>query len=164
MKYSGSDYGNMIAGMTVVNNNLYLLAGGICSLIVSILHVAMIFGGPDWYRFFGAGEEFAAMAERGSLYPSFVTAGLAAVFGLWALYGFSGSGLIRRLPLLKPVIVCIGCCYLARGIMGIPVLFLVDSVYINELSNRIFFMLVTSSICLGVGFLYVRGYVIQRKR
>lgn len=36
--------------------NKYLMIGGILSMLAALLHVAVIFGGPDWYRFFRAGE------------------------------------------------------------------------------------------------------------
>ncbi len=36
------------------------------SFIAAALHVAIIFGGGDWYRFFGAGEAMASLAESGS--------------------------------------------------------------------------------------------------
>jgi putative oxidoreductase len=50
-----------------------LLIAGICSLAVAILHIAIIIGGPEWYRFFGAGEEMALMSESGSFYPTMLT-------------------------------------------------------------------------------------------
>lgn len=34
----------------------WLIAGGLLSAAAALLHIAVIVGGPDWYRFFGAGE------------------------------------------------------------------------------------------------------------
>ena len=42
--------------------NRYLVAGGIMSGLFALLHVAIIIGGPEWYLFFGAGQEMADMA------------------------------------------------------------------------------------------------------
>jgi hypothetical protein len=42
-----------------------LIASGWMSVAASLLHIGCIIGGPDWYRFFGAGEQMAKMAERG---------------------------------------------------------------------------------------------------
>jgi len=42
----------------------YLKFAGTLSFIASALHIAIIIGGPSWYRFFGAGESMASMAER----------------------------------------------------------------------------------------------------
>ncbi len=34
----------------------FLKVAGILSFVTSVLHIAIIIGGPEWYRFFGAGE------------------------------------------------------------------------------------------------------------
>lgn len=36
-------------------SNPILIVGGVLSAIASLLHLAVIAGGPAWYRFFGAG-------------------------------------------------------------------------------------------------------------
>ena len=33
-----------------------LVVGAGLSIVAALLHVACIFGGPSWYRFFGAGD------------------------------------------------------------------------------------------------------------
>jgi len=43
----------------------WLVVGGWLSVAASLLHIGCIIGGPDWYRFFGAGEEMAQAAARG---------------------------------------------------------------------------------------------------
>tara|TARA_R110000787_G_scaffold286435_1_gene404967 strand:- start:17752 stop:18192 length:441 start_codon:yes stop_codon:yes gene_type:complete len=100
----------------------WLVAAGVLSATASLLHVATIIGGPDWYRFFGAGEEMARAAERGSSMPGLVTAGIAAILAVWALYAFSAAGFIRRLPLLRTALVLITGVYLLRGLALIPLL------------------------------------------
>jgi ABC-type glycerol-3-phosphate transport system permease component len=89
-----------------------------------LLHLAVIAGGPEWYRFFGAGEEMAAAAERGSAVPAVVTLGIAALLSVWAAYAFSGAGLLRRLPLMRTALVLISTVYLARGLILVPMLLL----------------------------------------
>jgi len=96
-----------------------ILAGGL-SLLAAVLHLAVIVGGPDWYRFFGAGEGMARMAERGMIWPTLITLGIAAVLAIWAAYAFSGAGMIGRLPLLRTGLVVITLIYLARGLLIIP--------------------------------------------
>jgi len=44
-----------------------LKIAGCLSLLASLAHLAIIVGGPSWYRFFGAGEQLATMAEQGLL-------------------------------------------------------------------------------------------------
>ena len=81
--------------------NWWLIAGGGLSAIASALHVAIVIGGPSWYRFFGAGERMARDAERGDITPSVITLGIALTLAVWAAYAFSGANLIPRLPLLR---------------------------------------------------------------
>jgi len=134
-----------------------LVVGGLLTAAAALLHVAIILGGPDWYRFFGAGERMARLAARGSIYPAIVTACIAAVLGVWALYAFSGAGLIRRLPLLRLALTLIAAVYLARGILGVPVVLLMDDVYTNQLKGRMTFMVVSSLICVVLGLCYGVG-------
>ncbi|MEO7410659.1 MAG: hypothetical protein ABIU10_04990, partial [Sphingomicrobium sp.] len=99
----------------MINRNFWLVLGGGMSFAASIVHVACIFGGPDWYRFFGAGEPIARAAERGSWVPAIVTLGIASILAIWAAYAFAGAGLIPRLPLMRSALVAISAIYLARG-------------------------------------------------
>jgi hypothetical protein len=95
--------------------NYFLIAGGVLSGLAAILHLAVIAGGPDWYRFFGAGERMAHMAAQGSPRPVIVTLAIVAVLAIWAAYAFSGAGLLPRLPLLRTALVLISAIYLLRG-------------------------------------------------
>jgi uncharacterized membrane protein YiaA len=107
--------------------NPWLVAGGWLSAGAALLHLGVIVGGPDWYRFFGAGEPMAQMAERGSIVPALVTAAIAVLLAVWAAYAFAGAGLIRRLPLMRTALVAISAIYLLRGLLIIPVLMKPDS-------------------------------------
>lgn len=135
----------------------FLLIGGFLTGIASLLHLAIIWGGPSWYQFFGAGERMARLAARGSTYPAMVTAGIAATLGLWAVYAFSGAGFIRRLPFLRLVLRLIAAVYLARGILAIPVVLIVEGPYMQQLRGRMVFMVVSSAICIGLGLCYAIG-------
>ena len=103
-------------------SNPILITGGVLSAAASVLHLAVIIGGPSWYRFFGAGEGMARMAERGDWRAAAITVGIAGVLALWAAYAFSGAGLIARLPLLRTGLVVISAIYLVRGLLLIPAL------------------------------------------
>ena len=102
--------------------NPALIIGGLLSVAASLLHIAVIVGGPDWYRFFGAGEQMARMAEQGSITPTLITLGIAGVLAVWSAYAFSGAGLLPRLPLLRTGLVVISAIYLLRGLALIPIL------------------------------------------
>jgi hypothetical protein len=93
---------------------LLLVAAG-CSAAVALLHVAILLMGASWYRWFGA-PSLAEQIERGSvLGPAVLTLAVAAVFVVWAGYGLSGAGVVRRLPLLRIVLYTIALIYLLRG-------------------------------------------------
>lgn len=102
-----------------------LAIGGILSVIASLLHLGVIIGGPDWYRFFGAGEDMAKMAEKGLFYPALITMGIASVLAIWAWFAFAGAGLVTRPPLLRTGLIAISAVYLARGLVLPPMAFFV---------------------------------------
>lgn len=100
----------------------WLIVAAALSGAAAILHLAVIAGGPDWYRFFGAGEGMARMAEQGSATPALITVGIAALLAIWSAYALAGAGLIPRLPLMRTALVAIGAVYLLRGLILIPAL------------------------------------------
>jgi hypothetical protein len=102
--------------------NRWLLAAGLLSTLAALLHLGVIAGGPEWYRFFGAGERMARMAEQGSPIPTLITSGIALMLFVWAAYAFAGAGLIRRLPLMRTGLVTITAIYLLRGMILFPAL------------------------------------------
>ena len=141
-----------------------LLIGGGLTALASLLHVAIILSGPSWYRFFGAGERMARLASRGAVYPTVLTAAIAVVLGIWSLYAYSGAGLIRRLPLLRPTLAAIAAVYFIRGIIGVPAVLLIDTPYALELRARPVFMLSTSLICCALGSCYAAGALAPRSK
>ncbi len=100
----------------------WLIVGGVLSAIAALAHLAVIAGGPDWYRFFGAGEGMAQAAERGELRPALITVGIASMLFVWAAYAFSGAGLLQRLPLLRTGLVAISAVYLLRAMAPVAIL------------------------------------------
>ena len=93
----------------------WLVAAGWMSVAASMLHLACIVGGPDWYRFLGAGEDMARGAERGALFPILITLAIAAILAIWAAYAFSAAGMIVRLPLIRTALVLISATLLIRA-------------------------------------------------
>lgn len=127
-----------------------LFIGGILSLLASLLHIGVIIGGPDWYRFFGAGEELAKMAEKGSLYPAVITFGIALVLAAWAWFAFAGAGFVWKPPLLRTGLIAISAVYLLRGLVLLPMLLLTP-----EKVNG--FAVWSSIIVLVYGLFYATG-------
>ena len=130
--------------------NVWLAAGGILSLGAALLHVAIIIGGPSWYRFFGAGEEIARMAEQGRWRPAIITALIAICLAVCALYAFSGAGLVPPLPLLGAVLFVITAIYTLRG-LAYPVFKILNSEFATP------FFLWSSIVCLIFGAVHGIG-------
>jgi len=137
--------------------NLYLLIGGMLSLIASALHIGVIVGGPDWLRFFGAGERMAVMAEHGSWYPGLVTGFIAValmVLGAYALVGAqvgaSGETHALPLPFVKWVLLAITAVYLLRGLALLPMYFVMPD-QVNA------FAVWSSVIVLALGIFHAVG-------
>jgi len=132
---------------------LWLTLGGVFSIMIAMLHIAVIIGGAPAYRYFGAGEEMALMASSGSVLPALITFFIAVIFAVWGLYAFSGAGLIRHLPFLQIGLVVIASVYTLRGIGVIPqIVWMINSS--KSLPSRdVFFSLAS----LLVGFVYMAG-------
>jgi hypothetical protein len=127
-----------------------LLVGAILSALAALLHVGcIVFGGP-WYRYLGAGERMARMAEAGHWYPPVVTAAITCILIAWTLYALSGAGFIRRLPFLRTVLLCIGAIYLTRGLATAALV-----PYFPGSTLR--FWLVTSAVTTLMGILHLVG-------
>ena len=140
-----------------MKTNRLLIIGGVLSIVASLLHIAIIIGGPGWYRFFGAGEGMAQLAENASPYPTIITTIIAIILVLWGLYAFSGAGVIGRLPQLKLALGIISMIYIIRGVFGIPIVIYLDHPYLNELEEKMTFMIFSSVISLSFGLFYLIG-------
>jgi membrane-bound acyltransferase YfiQ involved in biofilm formation len=141
-----------------------LKIAGWLTLGAAVLHLGIIVGGPDWYRFFGAGENMAVLSEQGSSYPAFTTAIIAGTLFIWSLYAFSGAGVIRLLPFLKTALALIGIIFLLRGLLAVPALYFIDLPYVVELKAKIGFMVTTSIICLILAGLYIKGFLLMYRK
>lgn len=147
-----------------MKQNSFLLYAGCGTALTSMLHVAMIIGGADWYRFFGAGEGMAQLAESGSTYPALITGVIALILTIWACYAFSGAGIIKRLPFLKLVLALVAAIFIIRGVFGIPIVIYTDDPYLDELESKMTFMIFSSLVSLGLGLLYLIGLMQIRRR
>ncbi|GAA0787476.1 hypothetical protein [Shewanella aestuarii] len=136
--------------MVISGKNKFLILGAISSASAALAHLGCIIFGGDWYRFLGAGEQMASMADNGDWYPTIVTSVIVLVFTLWALYGLSGAKVIPQLPFLKLGLLVISFIYLIRGVAFVVIMPMFPE-------NSSTFWIVSSSICLGIGTLYSVG-------
>jgi len=134
----------------VESKNKFLILAAICSGIGALAHLGCIVFGGDWYRYLGAGEQMAQMAEAGAIYPTLVTSFIVAMLAIWSLYALSGAGVILRLPLLRLGLCVIATIYLLRSIAFIPLMPIFPD-------NSMVFWAVTCSICFIFGLAYVIG-------
>lgn len=130
--------------------NYFLLAGAMMSAAAAMLHLGCIVFGAPWYRFFGAGEEMARLAEAGSSHPTMVTIFVATVLFVWSAYALSGAGVIARLPLLRTVLCAIAAVYLLRGLLFFPLMRLLPG-------NSLTFWLWSAGICAVIGIVHAVG-------
>ncbi len=139
------------------SGNKSLIVAGTLSALGAFLHLGIIIGGPNWYRFFGAGERMAQMVEKGMMYPIIATASIALILFIWSAYAFSGAGIIKKLPFLKTGLILIALILMVRALFGFIVINYIDHPYYNEIQARPAFMLITSIICLVYGIFYIIG-------
>ena len=131
-------------------SNKYLLAAAICCFAAALAHVGCIVFGGDWYRFFGAGEQMAQMAEQGLWYPTLATSFIVLLLMVWGLYGLSGAGFIKPLPFTTLALMLIAGIFLLRGVAFVGLMPMFPE-------NSLTFWLISSGICLFIGSLFALG-------
>ena len=136
-----------------------LIAGGVISALISILHVILAVK-PDLYRYVSPdqGSALAQIAGQGSSLIIIATVVLALIFAIWAIYAFSGAGLIVRLPLLRGALIAIGVIYILRA------LFLPSEINMVLTQGYPFRFVVFSAVSLVAGLLYLIGIFKLRRR
>lgn len=134
--------------------NSYLIVSGTLSALAALLHIGCIYFGASWYRFFGAGEKMAKLAEQGSLQPTIITSGIVIILAIWSLYAFSAAGLIIKLPLIRLALISITSVYLLRGIIGF---FFFTNPVVAPIGNSSSFWFWSSAICLSFGIFHLIG-------
>lgn len=130
--------------------NPFLLVAAVLNALAALLHLGCIVFGAPWYRYMGAGEPMASMAERGHWVPTVVTLGVAAVLMAWSLVALSGAGVLPRLPLLRWALAAIAGIYLLRAV-AFPWLMP------QFPGNSATFWAVSSGICFVLGMAHLIG-------
>ncbi|MFZ6874324.1 hypothetical protein ACO0LF_19880 [Undibacterium sp. Di27W] len=135
------------------NNNPYLFWSGMVLVLGALIHLATLWGGPDWYAYIGAPDGIVAMAKAGKRYPVVVCLIIAGFLFVCAAFAFSGAGLIRRLPLLRTVLALMAGGLIVRGISFIPlVIWWPEALaFVTSIHSVNTLLLITSAICLGTG-------------
>lgn len=137
----------------------YLFLAGMVAAAGAVLHIAIAFGGPDWYAFFGAPKGLVEMARSGNARAPISCLIIACVLTVFAAYAFSGTGRIRRLPLLRLGLAAIAALLILRGIAFVPIILWRPHALsgICDCRSVDAFILVTSMLCLAMGVGYALG-------
>lgn len=138
--------------------NSNLLYAALACFLAAAAHVAVVIGGPDWYRAFGAGEEMAVMAEQGLWYPALLTLVIGSILALWGFYALAAAGIRLNLPWTRLALIIITIVFLARAAMG-PILVVVpvSDPHMLELQQRPTFLAISSTFCLVIGLFFLMG-------
>ena len=92
----------------------------------------------------------AQLASAGSLVPTVVTLGIAAVLALWSWYALSAAGVGPQLPFVRLVLCGAASVYLLRGLAGFPL-----AAY--GLGRSTAFWLWSSVVCLVIAGVHIVG-------
>jgi len=139
-------------------HNIFLLIAGILSLAVAVFQAVISFV-PAWSAYFGSGDTLASNPTL------LLTAGMIVtiLFAIAGLYGLSGAGVIRRLPLLRTGLIVITLVYIYRGTLFIPQ-FLITIGSMPSPEPMPLQYLLSSLVALIIGLLYLIGLVVGWKR
>jgi hypothetical protein len=132
------------------SSNIYLIVGAGFTTIAALLHFACILFGAPLYRFLGAGETMARMAERGHSYPHVMALIVGTALLVCAAYALSAAGVIMRLPLLPWILCGIIAVFLLRA-LAFPLLMP------HFPGNSTVFWIISSGVCLLIGALHFMG-------
>jgi|TARA_R110002072_G_C7688950_1_gene512107 hypothetical protein len=131
----------------------FLTAGGAGVLMGALLHLVVLIGGPSWIAFVGAPLSVVQSAREGTWLAPVGALGIAALLTVWALYAFSGAGLIRPLPMLKTVLGAVALILLVRGATILPFL-----IRVNWASSHDVFVVFSSAFIFVLGAAYALGF------
>jgi hypothetical protein len=127
----------------------FFVIAAVLNFAISGLHIYIITQGAPAYRAFGAGEQMAQAAEKGSSIPGLVTFGIALVFFIWGLYALAGARVIPELPWTRAILTVIAAIYVLRG-AGV-VLVPLFGIKLDA------FLIITSLVSLTTGLLHAAG-------
>lgn len=129
----------------------WLAWAGMVNALAALAHVGCIVYGARWYRFFGAGERMAQLADAGHKLPARITAAVAAVLLVWSWYALAAAFGATVPPGQRWVLAGVALIYTARGLLGM-------ALAIGRPGSRgAAFWYWSSLICLGAGALHALG-------
>ncbi len=110
-----------------------------------------ILGGPSWFAFARAPQQIIDSAQQGTYLAVVGTVIVATLMFACTVFAFSSSGLIRRVPLVKPALASIALLCILRALVAIPYLLTPTGIDIWEV--------IASSVWLYVGICFMLGFM-----
>lgn len=130
--------------------------GALLNFVLALGHLLCLFFLDAAFRFYGIDGEINELAMKyGSSFPYALTLVIALLFFVAGLYGLSGAGVIRKLPLLKTAILTIAAVFLLRAFAGIAGMIADGNMDPKEAANV--------SVALVVGISYLWGFFRKRR-
>lgn len=131
-----------------------LAIAGWTNIVLAAGHVVGLIWADSVFRAVGIEEDMRRLADQGgAALPYLVTLIVAAGFLVFGLYGLSGSGVVRRLPLLQTALVAIAAIYLLRATL----LGGTGAVAAGDVAQSTF-----AAIALAIGLCYAHGVLALR--
>lgn len=96
-----------------------LILVALIAFTVSIAHSSCIFFGEQCYSMQMAPEQIIESAKAGTLLAPISAVIAGGMFAIIGLYLLSAAGIVRKLPLLKPVVMTIAVVCIIRGLLPI---------------------------------------------
>ncbi|MFR9165927.1 MAG: hypothetical protein ACLVKO_06820 [Dysgonomonas sp.] len=127
-----------------------LKLGAYINFLIAAAHIIGLFWAQQMFDYTGIGEQMRENAAIHPLLPYIITVFTAIFFFIFGLYGLSGAGKIRKLPLLKTGVFTIAGIYLIRGLVGCIINIGFETTF--QWHHLLF-----SLFALGIGLLYLLG-------
>lgn len=108
--------------MNISIKSKFLVTGGLIAAATAIWHLLCIIGGPSWYAFARAPKVIVDSAMQGTFIAPLGAIVIASLMFTRTAYAFSGAGLIRKIPLLVPVLITISFICFVRALIVVPYL------------------------------------------
>lgn len=133
---------------------LAFLCGAGIAIFGALIHWVAPLLGPDWYAFLTAPKWVVESARQGTLDAPVGGVVIGGLMFVCALYAFSATGLMRRLPLTKTALCVISTICLVRGLLLIPLL-------INVPERLTAFDIAASVVWFVAGLCFLVGTIVR---
>ena len=140
---------NGVSHLNLSFKSKLLTSAGIIFSLAAIWHLLCIIGGPAWFTFARAPSAIVISAQQGTLLAPIGTIIVALLMFTCTLYAFSGSGLIRKIPLLKTALITISILCLLRVMVVFP------SLLYSSFTDT--WQLIATSVWLFLGICFLVG-------